>query len=1299
MAVDENSRLEVKVILDALNAIKTAGQLETVLNSISNKKWVANISLKNIGADIDRLKSAIKSIELKKHDVNIDTSKAKDKIENLKTEFESIRKQGIRPDTKYFTSEISKLQEEIGSSEEQLRELNSIGSNFKIELTTAEALQKTLQADKKEMEMLEMVAKKTKVEFTKTALSGKTIWSNAQRGSANLVSIQKSADLSASSIKKLDDNMKQVNNDTLRTQTSAYLLASAFRNIGNVMQSVSRINPFSDILTNQVHNLAGSLNGVLSQSISGAVERYDKLKSANLTLMGLFGDGEKQTKKISNAITELDNSVLGLPTTLDDIVDSAKQYISITGDIEKGTKMAIATNRAFLASGADSEQIYHGTKQLYDLMSAGKLRTQEWESLFKAMPLSLRKVAEEMGYAGDKFGDFRDGLKTGKISAEDFMDTLIKLGYETDGSIYKLAENSKQMLSSVIINWKTALKRGIANTITTFDELSKEMTGESLTTNLIGVSKKIDDIFSDLQHYIRENKEEFAEWGELLRDFPIKEWLEGVGNYIKITAEFYKLLLKISSKAPKTISTITMFMKPLGQFTSSLLPTLIYMRAAWKSFGGLGGLFTSAPKGAKALTETAKGVSSAGKALEAGAGSILNSSFLMGEAKVGLGVAIADLVVMLTAFSAKTSASSIKGAIEELISGFEELKNFNDYTAVRRNIKKMYSITEELYALVSGKAGMEAMTDMSAGDKLLKAFNNINKAIRPLVEISSSMGEISANLNKTDISAIHFDLSMALSTISEVLDELNAPDVNNRTRTIDKSSVELLKDRIKELSSAIAYAKSISNNLTGVNWIKISDKLQNAINGMQSAISIITDPEKAEDYKGTLDISKRVNAFEQLVKSMAEATTSMKTIYTNLENLDVKELGKAKKKLKKALKGIISFTNIEELNSIISSTIQGDVGADASFAEKPTKEKVGVKQVKEKFKNFNDLLTVFTGDSGVITKLSSIVGDLESLQKINWKDAKKKLRNSITNMLDVMAVDLNDKDYDYEDIIEKSGYINDILADIQPAISNIVKINNSLQKLNENGKQVDVGSKIGDILKSISKSMSLKRLEKLQNRATQLNTFANSVFNSMTLLKTSVQGVKGKYGFDGLASSIEKCIEDLTELEKHTSIKIKVSFNPNIDTIKSRIDTIISKLNEIPTTKSVNVNVNENRNSPLFRPYIPLNKPIYKARGGLAFQPKGTDVIPAMLSRGEFVMRRSAVQMFGVDFMEKLNRMDITGALKALSTRSGAMTIHKTKTINTIHNDNRKDVKATINQYMRNGGNAPFKAGKALRRI
>ena len=54
---------------------------------------------------------------------------------------------------------------------------------------------------------------------------------------------------------------------------------------------------------------------------------------------------------------------------------------------------------------------------------------------------------------------------------------------------------------------------------------------------------------------------------------------------------------------------------------------------------------------------------------------------------------------------------------------------------------------------------------------------------------------------------------------------------------------------------------------------------------------------------------------------------------------------------------------------------------------------------------------------------------------------------------------------------------------------------------------------------------------------------------------------------------------------------------------------------------------------------------------GNLFKPRGTDTVPAMLTPGEYVMRKGAVDQLGAPFLQRLNRLDIAGALDNLMHR------------------------------------------------
>ena len=98
--------------------------------------------------------------------------------------------------------------------------------------------------------------------------------------------------------------------------------------------------------------------------------------------------------------------------------------------------------------------------------------------------------------------------------------------------------------------------------------------------------------------------------------------------------------------------------------------------------------------------------------------------------------------------------------------------------------------------------------------------------------------------------------------------------------------------------------------------------------------------------------------------------------------------------------------------------------------------------------------------------------------------------------------------------------------------------------------------------------------------------------------------------------------------------------------------------------------------------YIGNGKTLYRAKGGSVFKPKGTDTIPAMLTHGEFVHKKSAVDFWGVRFMQKINNLDINGAMRELSARASHYVNANRGT--TINNNTTNNTDFTQNVYTSN---------------
>ena len=137
------------------------------------------------------------------------------------------------------------------------------------------------------------------------------------------------------------------------------------------------------------------------------------------------------------------------------------------------------------------------------------------------------------------------------------------------------------------------------------------------------------------------------------------------------------------------------------------------------------------------------------------------------------------------------------------------------------------------------------------------------------------------------------------------------------------------------------------------------------------------------------------------------------------------------------------------------------------------------------------------------------------------------------------------------------------------------------------------------------------------------------------------------------------------------------------DTIKAgfKIDSIISEINRIQavinglTGKTVDININ--RNETTYKKTVKRRNggliPEYHSSGGKVgstFRQSGTDTVPAMLTSGEFIIKRSVVSSLGKQFFDAVNNMNLASAFRNLQNKAG-QTIYNTTNNITQNVDNK----------------------------
>lgn len=240
-----------------------------------------------------------------------------------------------------------------------------------------------------------------------------------------------------------------------------------------------------------ITKLISSAFNTISNSMDDAIKRVDTLNNFPRVMSNLGISAEDAQKSID----KMGKKLLGLPTTLDQGALAVQRFTSKNGDVAKSTDLFLALNNAILAGGAPTEMQATALEQLAQAYAKGKPDMMEWRSAMSAMPAQLKQVAEAMGYVdADALGE---ALRSGKVSMDDFMDTITKLnkkGIDGFQSFEKQARNSTGGIANSITVAKTQVVKGLADMITAVNRGLQEANLPSIGEIIATIGKKAKEV-------------------------------------------------------------------------------------------------------------------------------------------------------------------------------------------------------------------------------------------------------------------------------------------------------------------------------------------------------------------------------------------------------------------------------------------------------------------------------------------------------------------------------------------------------------------------------------------------------------------------------------------------------------------------------------------------------------------------------------------------------------------------------------------------------------------------------------
>lgn len=623
-----DQQISINTDIRGLNKLKS--ELNSVDNSIqklSSKNEQINIKLNDdIYKKIDNLKTKIQGYkdEIEKLQNKINTNKGllegvnkdierlnqlKVLLEEVSQKYEKAREGGNKGGwaTRYnsmyegYLKEYSELGNEselikkrtqlekaISSDEGTIKSYNNKILNTQNSLNTTTARAKIYEKQLEENEAKIRELNQQKIEIQAKIDGAEKVNGNIDEMKAKIEEIDKQKFTIEGKINNLQDffaNLKRMKAETTSLGKSMKEAGSQMISFGSNVQELGKSmqmifsdngnSPFGRLIYNitqgtffsaMYRGTAAAMN-MISESVSGAVERYDQLNVSINTLHNL-GIATKDVKEAQDELTE---SIEGLPTQMNDALSAVTKFTSINHDVKRSAKLFEAMNNGILAFGGTSEQVSNAVTQYSQIMGS-KMDARTLRSFEDAgfTPV-LTAIAKKMGMS---FSEFRANF-TGAdptISLKEFEDALIELNEKGGGgiktSLQSLAKQSTQTITNAIKLIKTRLIRGGSDIISALNDITKDFTGKSIYENIDTFTTNMYKKLQEFSKYIKKHKGEIKDtitdiknyftdyFKDIFGDTDVKELLKVGLDSVKTMAKQYLELAKIYLKAYKAMFSV-----------------------------------------------------------------------------------------------------------------------------------------------------------------------------------------------------------------------------------------------------------------------------------------------------------------------------------------------------------------------------------------------------------------------------------------------------------------------------------------------------------------------------------------------------------------------------------------------------------------------------------------------------------------------------------------------------------------------------------------------------------------------
>ena len=959
------------------------------------------------------------------------------------------------------------------------------------------------------------------------------------------------------------------------------------------------------------------------ESVAKTVARINKVKLPNA---GTFG---KKMVNFTALVTEM-----SLASSFSGNISTLALLPSIFGTISN------------LAQAIQIESIINLVNKLNKLQ--GSMKNVPDKSKFKDTIKKLKNMTELINELSSVSGG---GIKNP-------VDALKSIG-NTFSNIVKGLE----------VNSITDNISKVANLIATLSQLNMPEDLSALKTklkNIANIQKTLNSAFADIQ---------FGDSGGISNPFihglnAISSFFDGfeTGNNIKTFSKVTKFVKDIEDlELPDDISSLVSQVRKIGlihqqlnqAFSTFSLGTVSVSYPILNAINALGTFFDSLATSnlistVKKLTQFIEDINSVEVPSDTSAidEKISNLTNVMNSLKKLGNDSWLDSINFISkgleALTSKLDGASLDAKFKSFTKLIDFVKKISDLKLDDAGLEALETKLDNLQTTLKKVSKFEVPTPPDVGDKL-KGFENFKKLTDKIKDIVDSLNNIPDGL---DISSKIESVKNALSKISE----LATLDIFGKDTPFNKD----VTSNIKSVTEFTSKLSSIASSLNEINSIEDLSGIPAKIEQLRQALQSITQAgENGGSLMSMFDAFKGKSDYGKLAEEASNMINSLKTIADALSQIpDLINI-----------EGSGIETRVAKIQSVLKSLTDSDTGSFIQDIGKLAKVSEAVGQVTSVVNSFKtmaetlmtipDLINV--EGSGIETRVAKIKSVLQSLASSDDSGLTTSLQN-----------------------IQKLS--SNIMSAVQ-AVNNILIIANAINQFPE--VNADNFNNSINAIKTAIESLSgindndaiIGNLTNVLNTINQLQN-ALAQFASMASTLGQQSGSNFSNGFvSGLGSRIvDKMNEQKNQIENlgwealGASISSKIANGFDVSSVLNKIQQIQSAIDSL-RGKTVDITINETTVKSTKKVQHGGIIPEYHSTGGVvgrrSFASLGTDTIPAMLTAGEYVLKRSVSSMLGKQFLDNLNQMNLTQALKALAGHTGHSVVNNTTNNITQNVDNK----------------------------